>query len=740
MNQTFAKRPLNGICAALTALVGTVGGLGMLSGARAAADEGMWLVDQPPTAQLQARHGFTPSAEWLLRMQRSAVRFSSGGSGSIVSSRGLVMTNHHVGRDQVQQLSTAEKDYIANGFLARTSEQELKCGDLELDVLWSTRDVTAEVNADGASTDAATRRKNIAAIEAAGQKAAADATPLAEGSGVRWKAQVVTLYQGGAYHLYIYKTFSDIRLVFAPEQGIAFFGGDTDNFEFPRFNLDCTFFRIYVDNKPLEATNHLAWSAAGAAENESVFVFGHPGRTRRLYTVDHLKFLRDVQLPRQLAELWRSEVKWKVFADASAENRRISQEDIFGLQNGRKVFTGLLQGLQDERLMRRKIRAEGGDRAVWLEAARAAQDQSSSMRPSDPWQTIAETARMQANVFERHRLFTRGLTGSKLLQTAHRIVQLADELPKPSGERLSEYRDTGLTSLYASLYAPSPIDAGMEVEALTQYLSLLAERLGGDEPIVRAALGGVSPAARAAQLVKGCTLADVSVRKQLVEGGRDAVDAAIAGDASPSAASNGPSAAPNAGILALARTLDAESRRQRAVMEESIEPAQREAYAQIAKLQFESMTPGNPIYPDATFTLRMSFGRVQGLPSVTGPASKPFTTFAGLYERAAQRAGEEAFTLPPSWQKAKATLNLETPFNLTCDADIIGGNSGSPLVNRAGEVVGLIFDGNVHSLIGDVAYDSTNARAIAVDSRGMLESFAKVYNATELVQELQNTK
>lgn len=669
-------------------------------GSTARADEGMWLLTSPPAAVLKSKHNFEPSKEWLLHMQRSVVRFETGGTGSLVSADGLVMTNHHVGSDSIAKLSTPENDLLAKGFLARTQAEELKCQDLELRVLWEMEDVTDKVRASekpGMSTaDAGSaRRKTMSEIEKASQ----------EKTGLT--SQVVTLYQGGKYHLYRYKSFTDVRLVFAPEQAIAFFGGDTDNFEFPRFNLDCSFFRIYENGKPLKTEHFLKWSANGTAEGESVFVFGHPGRTRRLYTADHLKFLRDVEIPERLNRTRRSEIILQGFAGRSAKFDYMAKDDIHGVANGRKVITGLLQGLQDPRLMATKVAAES-DLRSFIEQSDKAREWGSAFEAI----TNAQNAH---RAFQVERQTINALAGSgALMSRAHTILQLGTELAKPSSDRLAEYGDSRLPAVYLNLYSPEPLYAELEIEKLASGLGLLAERLGGDHPIVVAALDGKSPRDRAAEAIAGTKLFDVAARKALVEGGTKAIDA-----------SNDP-------LIAIAKALEPRWRELRKQFDDTVDSAEKASYAKLAAARFAKF--GESVYPDATFTLRMSLGTVKGVERDKTPA---FTTIGGAFERAAERSEQVDFKLPESWNTAKPSLDLKTPFNVIADCDIIGGNSGSPMVNKAGEVVGLIFDGNVYSLTGDVFFDPVNSRSVAVDSRGLMAALDKVYGATELVKELR---
>lgn len=667
------------------------------------ADEGMWLLNKLPRKLLKEKYGFAAADQWVEHVQKSAVRISTGGSGSLVSARGLVMTNHHVGSDMLEKLSTAEHDYIEHGFFARSEAEEVRCPDIEMDILWSIEDVTARVNGAAAAAKSSAegndaRRRELSKIESEAK----------ERTGL--KCEAVTLYQGGAYHLYCYRSYTDVRLVMAPEKGIAFFGGDPDNFEYPRYDLDMCFFRIYDGDKPLAAEHHFEWSPDGTQAGELVFVPGHPGRTERLFTVAHLEFLRDVVYPISLRNLWRREVQLQTFSGRSEENRRIAEGDLFGYQNSRKARTGIFQGLQDQRFMDAKRAAE-----KTLRDAVAAKPEWQEQW-GDAWQKLEEAERTFAAFYTRYASPGVGRAGmGTLFGVARNLLRLAEEKPKESSLRLREYADSKLPSLEVTLFSPAPVYPALEIDWLASGLQLMGEMLGAGDPAVVRAFGGLSPRLRAEELVLGSKLADVAERRRLYEGGKAAVDAC------------------KDPLLELARALDAENRTLRKRYEDQVEAVEREAYAKIAAAQFAVF--GDELYPDATFTLRLAFGTVKGY-SENGKTVAPYTDFAGLYAKSAERENRAPWELPERWAERKDALDLDTPYDFVSDCDIIGGNSGSPVINQKGEVVGLIFDGNIQSLVLDIGYEGEQARAVSVDSRAIVESLRKVYDMAGLADEL----
>jgi hypothetical protein len=668
-----------------------------------AADEGMWLFNAPPRAQLKERYGFEPTQAWLDHLQKASIRFNSGGSGEFVSADGLALTNHHVGLDCLQKISTPEHDYVTNGYLAKTPADEVKCVDLELNVLMSIEDVTARVNGavtGGMSTSDAQRARR-AVMNTIEQESS-------QKSGLR--SDVITLFQGGAYHLYRYKKYTDVRLVFAPEVDIAAFGGDPDNFEYPRFDIDICFFRAYENDKPVHPADYLKVSTAGSKEGDLIFVSGHPGRTSRLNTMAHLAWFRDVQYPFTMNLLRRREVLLRTYSERNPENDRRAHEDLLGVENARKAYIGRIAGLQDPAIWGVKEKRET--------ELRAKVDSNSELKGTygDAWSLVERAIANYRPIYTQFRFLEGEVAfNSKLFDRARTILRLAEESQKPNAERLREYRESNLESLKQELFSEAPAYPDLETITLADSLSHWMETAGANDPLVTAVMAGRSPQQRASELVRGTKLGDPAARKQLVSGGKAAVDS-----------STDP-------MLAVAKAVDARAREARKAYEDTVDEQLRQAYAKIANAQFK--TSGSETYPDATFTLRLSYGTVKGYEE-NGQKIPWFSTIGGAFARAAEHKNQAPFTMPPRWLQAKAKLNLDTPFNFVSTPDIIGGNSGSPVVNRNNEFVGIIFDGNLQSLPWDYQYDDRQGRALAVDVRTILEALKKVYGAENVLKEL----
>ena len=675
----------------------------LLNTASAYADEGMWLYNSLPTKQLHDKYNFDPSDQWISHVMRSSVRFNSGGSGSFVSANGLVLTNHHVAADTIAKVSTPEHNFHHDGFYAKTQAEEIKAPDLELNQLISIENVTDKVNAAVApgSTDeqaAKARRAVIAQIE----KESLTATGL--------RSDVVTLYQGGQYHLYRYKKYTDVRVVFVPEFDIAFFGGDPDNFEYPRYDLDMAIFRVYENGKPAKIDDYLQWGGhKGADENELVFVSGNPGRTSRMFTVSALEFKRDVELPLRLNQLRRMELALQLYAQRGPEQARHSQGNLFGVQNTRKSQLAALQGLQNPELIAAKQTKEYALRA------RASSDPA-LQQYANAWTRIEQTMEPNRKMILKHSLLEKA-TGfnSKLFTIARQLVRLGDESAKPNAERLPEFQDAGRASLEQQLYSDAPLYPEFEEYMLADSLAYLQEELGPSHSIVKTVLAGHSPAERAHELITKTSLTNVSVRKLLATGGRRAIDSSY----DP--------------MVQLARSVDAAARAVRKQLEDTVQEPQKQSYAQIAKVDFA--VNGTSVYPDATFTLRLAFGTVTGYKQA-GNTIPAWTTMSGAFAHEKKHNGKEPYLLPKTWHDDQDKIDGTTPFNFVSTADIIGGNSGSPVIDRDGKLVGLIFDGNIQSLTADFAYTDVQSRAVSVDVRAMTEALEKIYKVDGLVKEL----
>jgi hypothetical protein len=670
-----------------------------LAGVPSRADEGMWTFDDPPLKQLQEKYGFTPSQEWLDHVRLSCVRLNDGGSGSFVSAHGLLLTNHHVARGQLQKNSTKEHDYIQDGFYAATPGEEMKSPDLEVNVLVSMENVTARVvsaleTAKTPEEEFAARKAAIAEIERESQQK----------TGLR--SDVVTLYAGGEYWLYRYKKYNDVRLVFAPEEQTAFFGGDPDNFTYPRYDLDMALFRVYENGQPLDSKDYLKWNPQGAADNELVFVAGHPGETSRLDTVAQLENLRDAIEPAEIKALKSRLAVLNRYSAMGPEQARQAATMIFGLENSLKLDEGSYKGLQDAGIMAKKrkeeeeFKAKVMGNAQWKAAYGGA------------WDAIAEAEKKDA-ARVKDQFFH--LLNSQFATIAMNLVQYVAEVKKPDGERLAGYHESQLDSLRYRMFSPAPIYPAFEIARITGALEDSLAELGPNDPYLKIVLDGRTPEEAATALVNGTKLADPDLRRKLVEGGEAAV------------------AASDDAMIVLARKLDPMRRETIKWSEDNVSSVLQRAGEQLGKARFAVY--GKTTYPDATFTLRLSYGQVQGYP-MNGTKAPYKTTFYGLYDRARSFDFEGPFTLPSRYREGRDKLDLATPLDFVTTNDVVGGNSGSPVINAKAEIVGLVFDGNIESLIGDFVYDGATNRTVAVHTAAMTEALRKLYNASALVKEL----
>jgi hypothetical protein len=668
------------------------------------ADEGMWTFDNPPLKLLKERYGFEPTRAWLDHVRLASARFNDGGSGSFVSPHGLVLTNHHVALGQLQKVSSPTKDYVTDGFYARTEVEELKCPDLEINVLVNMEDVTARVRGavkPGMSDEAAlkARKAEIAGIE----KESLAKTGL--------RSDVISLYQGGEYWLYQYKKYTDMRLVFAPEQQTAFFGGDPDNFTYPRYDIDFALFRVYENGKPVENHDYLKWNAKGAGDGELVFVSGNPGSTSRDETMAQIETEKDYDLPLVLKALGHLQEAAKQYASQGSEQARQATNTIFGIANSLKAYDGRAKGLADKDLIAKmqndetSFRAKVASNPEWQKAYGGA------------WDAIAQAEVKHRKMAKTFRFYS--LRGSRLESVALAIVQYVAEVQKPDGVRLEGYHDSQLESLRFRLFSPAPVYPGFEKAMLTAGLQLAQEGLGADDPFVKAVLGSRSPSEVVTEAVDGTKLADPAFRKSLVEGGETAVQA-----------STDP-------MIVLARKVDPLDRQRIKSFEDNVESVETPAGERIGQARFAVY--GKSLYPDATFTLRLGFGAVKGYP-MNGTEAPPITTFYGLYDRAYSFGLKFPFNLPMRYMERRNRLDLSGPVDFVNTCDIIGGNSGSPVINKAGELVGLIFDGNIESLVGDFVYYEANNRAVAVHSGAIIQVLRQMYDASPLADELEGTQ
>ena len=674
-----------------------------LAGA-AIADEGMWTFDNVPRAEVARRYGAQVTDEWLDRLQKSVVRLETGCTGSFVSPDGLILTNHHCVSTCLADNSSAQRDLVANGHAAATRQDELRCQGAQASVLMSTEDVTDRVTKAIAGVPraevAGARNKVLTTLEA-------ECEQESKTAGAPLSCEAVTLYQGGQSWLYKYKRYDDVRLAFAPEHAIGAFGGDPDNFQFPRWCLDMSLLRVYENGAPASTPTHLTVNWAGANEGEPVFVAGHPGTTQRLLTVAQLKTQRDVALPFWLLRFSELRGRLAQYSKTSDEAARTAQDYLGAIENAHKVRRMQLAALLDDRMMERQAEDERRLR----DAVNA--DAASRAAAGSAWDDIARAEQRYREILVPYTWLEGGAGfNSELFSYARQLVRAADERARPNAERLREYTDAGLARLRPALEAEAPVYPELEQVRLSFSLERMREYLGPDHSIIKSVLGAKTPDQRARELIAGSMLADPQVRMKLFEGGAAAIQAT------------------DDSMIALARDVDAEARRLRTIYEEEVQGPQGVAQQAIAEARFEVY--GTGIYPDATFTLRLSYGAVEGWMEA-GTRVEPFTRLERLYDRA---TGVPPFQLPQLWLDAKPRLDMNVRANFVTTNDIIGGNSGSPVVDAEGRIVGLVFDGNIHSIAGSFWFDPQMNRTVAVHPQFMRAALTQVYPAARLAGEL----
>lgn len=668
-----------------------------LASSPALADEGMWTFDHFPIAAVNAKYGTAIDQAWLDHVRAAAVRLSTGCSASVVSGSALVLTNNHCVAECAQNLSSKANDYYTFGYTAKARQEERKCAGMQAEILTAITDVTAQMQAAGSGLAGEALVKARTAASSTIEKSACADDP-------KFRCQVVDLYHGGQFKLYKYRKYSDVRLVFSPGVETAFFGGDPDNFNFPRYDLDSAFVRLYENGKPVATPDHLKWNASAPVAGEPVFVAGNPGGTDRQLTVAQLETQRDLQIPMTLVQF--SELRGRLirFSEESAENKRIAQDLLFGLENSYKVYFGRLFALNTGDLMRQK----SADQA---KLAAKAPTLGLGADFGDPWATIAGAQNDYRALYLPYRLVEGGPIGSDLFGYAKALVRAAAERQKPSAERLPGYSDSQLPLLEKQILDTKPVESKLEQQLLEFWLSKAREYLTADSDYTHLLLGRDSPEDLSAALAKS-KLGDPAVRKALWNGGEAAVQA-----------STDP-------MIRFMLRVDPAARKLRSQWDNRVTGPITAASEKIAKARFAAY--GDQVYPDATFTLRLSYGKIDGW-TYNGTSVPPFTYFKGLYERA---TGKAPFKLDPRWLAARRSLNPDTVFNISTTNDIIGGNSGSPLINGKGEVIGAVFDGNIHSLGGNYGYDPAINRAVSVSAAAVSEALRKVYHADALADEL----
>lgn len=664
------------------------------------ADEGMWTFDNIPSKQIKAKYGFEPSKQWLDNIRLSSVRFNDGGSGAFISSTGLVITNHHVASKQLQKMSSSENDYLKNGFYAKDQDKEAKCTDLELNVLVNMENVTDRIG------KAVKGLPKTEAIKAQKAEIAAIEKENSKKTGLR--SEIVSLYNGGEYWLYSYKQYRDVRLVMAPEKQIAFYGGSHDNFTYPRYDLDFAIFRVYENGKPLNSKNYIKFSDERPKEGELIFVSGHPGKTRRNITYSQYLFNRDFIYPANLYRYDKCLEALYAYADTSEEARRRSETLIFSYENGKKATTGEFKGLTDPTFSANFELKEKNFRNI-------IKDPEMKRTTEQAYENVNKVLKKYSKNYEQ--FYFGQLQGNRLPSIAMNIARYVKEIKKPDSERKNGFHDSQLDRFRYINLSKEPIYKDLEKVMLQTWLEMSLEKLGENDDAVKILLDGQTPSDRAEYLIRTTKLNDVSIREELLSGGLKACEA-----------SEDP-------LIMLALKMEPIVTQYEKWVQSEYESAMIPALEKIAETKFSIY--GKNIYPDATFTLRMAYGPILRY-DMNGTQAPPFTTFYGLYDRrySFKNTEEPAWELPKTYLEKKNSLDLSVPLNFVYDADTIGGNSGSPVINTKGELLGINFDRNIEGLIRQFVYDGRYSRSIAVSSVAVIESLRNIYDAEKLADEI----
>jgi hypothetical protein len=666
----------------------------------------MWTFDYPPVDYFQKEYNFSPTQEWFDHVRKSALRFADYCSASFVSADGLVMTNDHCGRESVNDVTKEGEDLLKNGFYAETLADERPVPGLYVDQLVLIKDVTDEIQnamSSGNTEDEKTAIEDSMMTQI--KNSEENITGL--------KVQVIPLYNGAKYSEYGYKRYSDVRLVFAPETQLGFFGGDPDNFTYPRYDLDCTFFRVYDDDgNPLKTKDYFRWSDSGAVAGEAVFAVGNPASTNRLSTVAQLEYDRDYTYPQTLEMVNRIIQMYNSIAEESPERKEEIQNQLYRYTNSQKVYKGILRGLNNPVLMQRKRDFERKFKAAVM-ANPELRD-----KYGDVWEEIADLIDQLRGISRKlTALSLDPLTTSELFYVADDLVDLAYQLSLPEDQRAEQYKGEELDSTIAYII-PSGIDLQPERALLKEQVKMLDESLGSNNPVVQKLTGGNSGEAAVDYMLNNTVLTDPIKIKALID--------------------EGPAAILNSNDPFIYFAVHTEDIRTELRSEQTRILNDEAVYSQeLGKALFAVY--GTSIPPDATFTLRIADGVVKGYP-YNGTVAPPFTTFYGLYDRYYSFGKKAPWNLPERWVHPPADFQLQTPFNFVATNDITGGNSGSPVINEKAEIVGLAFDGNIQSLPGDFIYTPEDNRMVAVHSAGLMEAVKDMYKAKRLSDELKYGK